>query len=50
MRSQVSQGVAKGVVDDDMNDNDGNVDDRVSKKEVLDEFVYLTCFRYLMVR
>lgn len=28
----MSKGVVKGVVDDDMNDNDGNVDDRVTKR------------------
>lgn len=37
MREVKSKGVVKGVVDDDMHDNDGNVDDRVSKKEDLAE-------------
>lgn len=38
------------MVNRNMDDNDDSVDDRDSKEKISREDIYLTCFKYLMVR
>lgn len=50
-KNQMIKGGGYVVVGNNVDDNDDNVDDdRVSKEKNPERVIYLTCFRYLMVK